>query len=124
MVGAEAAPENDLIRISIYHSSERKDFFKDILLILDVTENAIAGPAPVIVVRLLVYGVDAKDLQPALFEMMAKGSNQPVVLVVEKAPATGRKSEDAGAGVTEHDQFHVAPETAGVPPVIFAFHFS
>src|SRR5690606_33448018 len=77
---------------------------------------------PLSIPALGVHAVDAVELEPAAFEVLAEGAGHPAVLPLEEPAHRGGEDEDACAGVAEHEEVHLAPERRAVPAVVLAVH--
>jgi hypothetical protein len=73
-----------------------------------------------------VDAINAKYLDPTLFNMMTQGVDHVAVFPIEEASARGRENDYSRACMTKAEQFHLTIETVAVPFVVFALevHFS
>src|SRR5579872_2532087 len=101
--GSEAASCGDDAGMGILVPYKRKDFCKDILLILQVTKDPVAGMEPFIVKAFLIDAVEAIHLDMAAFDFFPEGFDDlPVFIIVEPGGAGGEE-KDRISGVTKNE---------------------
>ncbi len=81
--------------------------------------------ARVLVLGVPAFGIDAvqaEELEPAAFEMLAQRGHHLAVFPFVKPALGSWKNENPGSRMAEHQQLHVAAERGAVPAVVFTVH--
>ena len=99
---------------------QRQHLVQNVALIGKMPKDAIARPTPIAIEGLVVDAVDAEELQPAHLQMVPQGINHTHVLVIVETADPGGKHQDAGAGMAEHQHFHIPRQVVAIPLMVFA----
>jgi hypothetical protein len=108
------------VRVFFLYAGEY--LFGDIFFKLQVAEYPFAGVEVLCVKAILVYAVQAPDLDAACLDLAAKGFDDPPVLIVEKMSGAGGEEQYRISGVTEDQQLHIPLQVGAEPFMIFPVH--
>jgi hypothetical protein len=83
MIGTHAATMGDQCGVGIFVVSKGNDFFKNVIFILFVPGEPVAGRTPVTVEALGIDAIDAADLEPAFINFIPQGRDKAPVFVID-----------------------------------------
>src|SRR5271157_1830744 len=96
MIGPEAAAERSHEVTGVDPAAEAQDLVQDVPLVQLVMGDPLPRVQPPAVKGHGVDTVEAEELDPALIDVSLQGGDDPPVLVVEEATASGRKGQHPG----------------------------
>ncbi len=119
---AEATAVGDHAGVIVLVPHQRQHFMPQIIFVLLMPAQPILRLIPKAVETFLIDAVHAVELQMAPFDFLAQSGCQAEIFVFVKPRASRWKHQHLSPGMTEHQQFHIAPKMRAIPLVIFPIH--
>jgi len=101
MPGTEAAAGRNDCWVRVFFLYAGEYFFDDIFFELEVAEDAFGGIEFLCIKAVLVYAVEAPDLDDACLDLAAEGFDDAPVLIVKKVSSAGWEEQYRISGMAE-----------------------
>jgi hypothetical protein len=101
---------------------QRHRLVEDVILIVQVTIDAMARVDLLAIPALAIHRCHAKQAEVAAFELLGERADHAAVLVLEERAHRGGEHDHRRPVVSEDEQLHVAVQRAREPLMVVAQH--